>query len=90
VHRARIVVDCTKGIVGTGTGSARESTASDPKIPGTLSTQASTEGGKDIPGINLCTRSKSESEQYSIICPNWGKDFMSGRKQYLPYAPCYS
>jgi hypothetical protein len=74
VHRAGIVVDCTKVIIGTG--STQECTSSEPKIPGTLLAQESTEDGNSWSG------SKSESEQHGTICPNWGNDCVSGRKQY--------
>jgi hypothetical protein len=71
VHCARIVVDCTKEIIGTG--SKQESTSSEPNIPGTLLAQEPTEYGKYIPGpeANLSPSNMALSALIgeTILCP---------------------
>jgi hypothetical protein len=47
VHRARIMIDCTKEIIGTA--STQECTSFKKNIPGELLAQESTEHDKDIP-----------------------------------------
>jgi hypothetical protein len=48
VHRARIVIECTKEIIGTA--STQERSSFKQKIPGTLLAHEPTEHGKDITG----------------------------------------
>jgi hypothetical protein len=71
VHRARIVIDCTKEIIGTA--STKECTSFKQNIPGTLLAQEHTEHGKDIPDheANLSPTNMALSVLIgeTILCP---------------------